>query len=514
MTTTPISHEDPLLNRIITVLWHAPDIDTALADAEDDIRVYGRFSIFCAGLLTPLEDRIDRPLTRACGVDPEALIRLIRFYGHVERDWIALETTVLEEFGITPARSEARSGGLYHYLSSGKGCRVFVLFLCTETQSPVVSRLFGAELFYQGLVRALLSKDAREPPFFFGDSPEMRQLKTKVDAIIADPSVRIVLLEGPSGCGKTTLARYIAERSLVWRNPFRHERCQSMNPENFARWLFGVTAKAFSGVDRALGVIALANRGTLFLDDIHSLDVNCQDVLRNVMEDRHYTPHGDTQPVSYLLRWIFASAEDLKILQSQGDLRPDLHARMRSGEVITLRPLDRWSPGDRQRLFALMWRELSLARGEGRLASVADDIGTRLLDICFPRNLRQARALMDGTLARIRISEQSRSLLKDQDVTGIRGQCLNALDELIVETGLLSTGEMPHRVRTGIMEAPRKPEDILPEKRVTGWYACAALNACKGNKSETAKRLGISTPTLNGRLEGCEDPAMTGEDTL
>lgn len=150
-----------------------------------------------------------------------------------------------------------------------------------------------------------------------------------------------LLLGGPSGAGKELAARAFHEVSHGTGSvaPFIAVNCATI-PEGLAeRLLFGAKKGAYSGAaSDAQGYLHAAHGGTLFLDELAELELSVQAKLLRVLENREFTPLGDTRPRPVQLRVVGASLRDLRERVGEGRFREDLYYRL-GRPFVALPPL-------------------------------------------------------------------------------------------------------------------------------------------------------------------------------
>jgi Nif-specific regulatory protein len=199
--------------------------------------------------------------------------------------------------------------------------------------APVVDRLLLQERLDEGddptrMLRAQLRLDN-----VIGRSEAMAAVFREV--AIAARSAKTVLLTGQSGTGKTQIARVIHENSPRAKHRFVDITCGNIPESLFLNNLFGYRKGAFTGADRDYeGLVAAAEHGTLFLDDIDSVSRDGQAGLLQLLQSKQYYPLGQTTPVKADIRVIAGSHVDLQAAVEKGQFRQDLLFRL---DVVTIR---------------------------------------------------------------------------------------------------------------------------------------------------------------------------------
>lgn len=289
-----------------------------------------------------------------------------------------------------------------------------------------------------------------------GDSPAMQALRATIGRAAAMPST--VLLLGESGVGKEVAARALHGMSPRVLRPFVPVNCSAISPELIESELFGHVKGAFTGAhDAHMGLFYYARGGTLFLDEIAELAPAMQAKLLRVLEERMIRPVGSMQEIPVDVRIIAATNRSLAEEVRSGRFRQDLFYRL---DVMNIRmPPLRERRGDIVPLAQHFMEQLSL--GLGLPPVVLDDEAVeRLQAYGWPGNARELRNLVERSL--------------------ILGHF--ALDDLGI----------------GELEKPAGETASLDE--IEKGHILEVLSACGGNKSEAARRLGVSRKTIERKL--------------
>jgi DNA-binding NtrC family response regulator len=160
-----------------------------------------------------------------------------------------------------------------------------------------------------------------------GRSPKMRQV---FDLIIqAAPSRSTILIQGEGGSGKELVARAIHSNSSRAERPFVASNGSSLSQEMLESSLFGHVKGAFDGaLFPKKGLVDLADRGTLFIDEIGAVPLETQWRLLHLIQEREFSRLGDVEPVKVDVRILAATHFDLKSLMDDGRFREDLFHRL------------------------------------------------------------------------------------------------------------------------------------------------------------------------------------------
>ncbi|WP_018305027.1 sigma-54 interaction domain-containing protein [Desulfitobacterium hafniense] len=177
---------------------------------------------------------------------------------------------------------------------------------------------------------------AKDSPIF--ESEEMLQVMEKLKII--SKSDATVLLLGETGVGKDVLSRKIHEYSPRCNEPFLKIDCSSI-PENLLESeLFGYESGAFSGASHKgkAGLLEMADKGTIFLDEIGEIPLQMQVKLLRVLQDQEFIHVGSTKVRKVNIRFIAATNRDLSEEVRKGNFRSDLYYRLHVA-VLNIPPL-------------------------------------------------------------------------------------------------------------------------------------------------------------------------------
>src|SRR4029077_19675763 len=160
-----------------------------------------------------------------------------------------------------------------------------------------------------------------------GTSAPLRAVLTNVSRVA--PTDSTVLITGETGTGKELIARAIHKRSARSSHAFVSVNCAAIPPALIASELFGHEQGAFTGaLQRRLGRFELADRGTIFLDEVGDLPADTQLALLRVLQEREFERVGGTRSIRVDVRVIAATNRDLNAAMAGGAFRSDLFYRL------------------------------------------------------------------------------------------------------------------------------------------------------------------------------------------
>ncbi len=237
-----------------------------------------------------------------------------------------------------------------------------------------------------------------------GRSPEMEKLYRIIAK--AAHSTHSVLIFGESGTGKELVARSIHSSGPYRDKPFVAVECSSLVPTLIESELFGHVRGAFTGAIRPKeGLLAMAQGGTVFLDEVGELPLDLQSKLLRALQEKEIRPVGGNKAVAINVRILAATNRDLEAAVSQGQFRKDLFFRL---NVLTLRiPTLRERKQDIPLLAGHFLERISKATGVQR--TLSDDALKLMLAYDWPGNVRElenclerACAMSSGPLVHLR----------------------------------------------------------------------------------------------------------------
>ncbi len=227
-----------------------------------------------------------------------------------------------------------------------------------------------------------------------GRSPEMEKLYRIISK--ASHSTHPVLILGESGTGKELVARSIHYSGPFQDKPFIPVDCGSLVPTLVESELFGYVKGAFTGAVRSKdGLLAMAEGGTIFLDEIGELPIDLQAKLLRALREKEIRPVGGTKAIPINVRILAATNRDLEQCVAQGSFRRDLYFRL---NVLTLRipPLRE----RKQDILLLTGHFLErLARATGVQRNINDEALKLLLAYDWPGNIRELENCLERACA-------------------------------------------------------------------------------------------------------------------
>src|SRR3954465_4294170 len=244
-----------------------------------------------------------------------------------------------------------------------------------------------------------------------GHSDIMQEVFRLVDQVA--PARSTVLIMGESGTGKELIARAIHMNSPRASRPFVTVNSSNIPSELLESELFGHTRGAFTGAVAAKkGLFEVADGGSIFLDEIGDIPPETQARLLRVIQEREFTPLGDTSPRRVDVRIIAATNVDLKEAVKQGTFREDLYYRL-SVVPIELPPL-RDRREDILPLAQHFIRKYNEENGRQVSEQIAPEVLALLEAYSWPGSVREVENAIERAVVIAPADEISRQFLRPE----------------------------------------------------------------------------------------------------
>jgi PAS domain S-box-containing protein len=332
-----------------------------------------------------------------------------------------------------------------------------------ETMTDV-SELVEKDTQIEAFRRELRMSDAFHG--IIGTSPAIQRVFDLI-ANAARSDAPVIIL-GESGTGKELVARAIHETSGDGNRPFVKVNCAALNSALLESELFGHVKGAFTGAYRDReGRFEAARGGDIFLDEIGDLPLSTQVKLLRVLEEKVVERVGDHRPRPVDVRIISATNRDLDALVREGKFREDLYYRI---NVIPIHvPPLRDRSGDIPLLADVFFRRIQLKNGNGQVRGISREAIETLMRYPWPGNVRELKSAFEFAF----VSCQEARIRPDH-----------------FPPGLSRPTEPPAEISTTGAGDDRKRRELIQ-----------ALRSAGGNRSEAARRLGVSRVTVWNRMK-------------
>jgi DNA-binding NtrC family response regulator len=351
---------------IATDLGFVPQTVSSIAAARTLLRGQG-IDILLLDLRAPLEEGLEL-LNEIKALNP------------------ALVVVVMTAFATVPAAVEAMRTGAADYLA--KPFALDELTAVLERALEQTKERRTVEAASRRLRESLRSGQGLGN--MIGRSAEMDKLY-RILAKVAQSSHPVLIL-GESGVGKELVARSIHSNGPHADRPFVPIDCGSLVPTLMESELFGYVKGAFTGANRGKdGLLASAQGGTVFLDEIGELPLDLQAKLLRALQEKEVRPVGATHRIAINVRILAATNRNLAAMVEQGRFRKDLYYRL---SVVNLRiPPLRERKQDIPLLAAHFLERMS--RETGTTHTLSDDALRTLVEYEWPGNVRELEHSLD-----------------------------------------------------------------------------------------------------------------------
>jgi len=373
---------------------------------------------------------------------------------------------VMTAFGSVETAVNAMKLGAYDFITKPVDTDYLLLLIKRSLKNR---RLVTENL----LLKDALSYQVRIPDII-GRSPSMIKVAEDIQKVASTKTT--VLLSGESGTGKELFARAIHDLSPRKEYPFVPVNCAAIPRELLESELFGFEKGAFTGAgERKPGKFELANKGTIFLDEIGEMDMALQTKVLRALQEGEIDRVGGTNPVKVDIRIIAASNRDLEAAVAENTFRQDLFYRI-SVFPIHIPPLR-----DRKEDIPLL-AEYFISRHAAEMNIPVKDITADAVDILkrypWKGNVRELENVIERTMI---LCEGKKITQKD-----LRATLPAASSETIGDIAMDGTLEQVAKEALRIVESRRIRR---------------ALEDTHGNKTRAAEMLSVSYKTLLTKIK-------------
>jgi formate hydrogenlyase transcriptional activator len=347
--------------------------------------------------------------------------------------------------------------------------------------SDIKDKLAQEKLYLEGEIRSELKFEE-----IVGKSRALRLVLEQIETVA--PTDSTVLIYGETGTGKELIARAVHNLSSRQSNGFVKLNCAAIPTGLLESELFGHERGAFTGaISQRVGRFELANRGTMFLDEIGEVPLELQPKLLRVLQEREFERLGSTRTLRTDARLIAATNRDLEALVSEQKFRSDLYYRL---NVFPVRvPALRERPEDIPLLVRHFVQQFSRRMGKG-IDTIPSETMTTLIKYSWPGNIRE----LQNVIERAVILTKGPILNIPSDdlrVSGTNAIAAAAAAQNPPASPPASPNDGPRNMRAVLDDTERK--QIVQVLEQTNWTVAGPNGA--------AARLGMKRSTLQSRMQ-------------
>jgi two-component system response regulator AtoC len=373
-----------------------------------------------------------------------------------------LPVLVMTAYGSSNVAIEAIQLGAYDYIT-----KPFDL----EDILATIQRYFDWQDLNNQVIELSSRLTGSEPEAFIGNSPAMQEVYKTIGRVARSDAT--VMISGETGTGKELVASILHRNSGYARGPLVKVNCAALPETLLESELFGHEKGAFTGaIAQRKGRFEMANKGTIFLDEIGEMTLSTQKKLLRVLQEREFERVGGTVTVKVDTRVISATNKHLPTEIEEGRFREDLYYRL---NVISIHlPPLRERRDDIPLLIEYFLHKHRYTQGS-EPARIGPAALQALLDYDWPGNVRE----LENVVERAVILAQG-SVITEHHIDFSRG----SLRQLI---------SIPQQLREG-----KKLNELL--QSVERLAIVEALAQSDGNRDAAAAMLGIPEDDLAGRI--------------
>jgi formate hydrogenlyase transcriptional activator len=343
--------------------------------------------------------------------------------------------------------------------------------------SDIKDKLAQEKLYLEGEIRSELKFEE-----IVGKSQALRLVLEQVETVA--PTDSTVLIYGETGTGKELIARAVHNLSARQSNGFVKLNCAAIPTGLLESELFGHERGAFTGaISQRIGRFELANRGTMFLDEIGEVPLELQPKLLRVLQEREFERLGSTRTLRTDARLIAATNRDLEALVSEQKFRSDLYYRL---NVFPVRvPALRERPEDIPLLVRHFVQQFS-RRMSKAIDTIPSETMNTLVKYSWPGNIRELQNVIERAV-----------ILTKGPILNIPGDDLRVSGANAIAAAAAAQNSAPAAV-----EGARNMRSVLDDtERQQILTALEQTNWTVAGPNGAAARLGMKRSTLQSRMQ-------------
>ena len=336
----------------------------------------------------------------------------------------------------------------------------------SEEQKSITHDFNQISEIFDNVANILSNVEAKELfPHIIGSSASMRNIFTQI--IKVAPTDSTVLISGESGTGKELIASSIYERSTRKGKPFVKINCVAIPEGLLESEFFGHEKGSFTGaIEQKKGKFEIADKGTVFLDEIGDMPLATQAKLLRVLQEREFDRVGGTKPIKVDIRFIAATNKSLPEMIKNGTFREDLYFRLNVFS-INIPPL-------RERKEDIILLANYFMKTLPCKLRLSNSALRKIIDYSWPGNIRELKNVLEQA-------------------------------SILNEDGIIKTHHLPAITWQNVLDISSNPDDSMPiddklnlmEKEII----IEALRKTGGIQVKAANILGINQRSLWHRIK-------------
>jgi DNA-binding NtrC family response regulator len=390
-----------------------------------------------------------------------------------------LPVIIMTAYGTTETAIEATKLGAFDYI-----LKPFDIPVMLET----IRKAIDAGRFMRTPVDMNVEPHKIVGEAIIGRSPAMQEVYKAIGRVSATDAT--VLIRGESGTGKELAARAIYQHSLRNNKPFLVINCVAIPDTLLESELFGFEKGAFTGaIHRRIGKIEQASGGTVFLDEIGDMPISLQAKMLRLLQEKSIERLGGRETIPVDVRIIAATNRDLEGLIAKSQFREDLYYRLK---VITI-----WLPQLKDRVADIpLLAEYFLQRFSQDLGianpGITQAAVAMLCQNPWPGNIRE----LGNTIQKALIFNRGAPLSLDEIA-----QAGGTKIDIPESGGASAETSLREWIQKMLTQSSERNLFEVCIDRFASILISEALSLTGGNRSQAAKLLGLSRPTLHSKIE-------------